>query len=77
MSDVAESKEDRFKRLASKRVNEALKRITLVGKLSNRSTYAYSAEQSEQVIAALRLEVDRIEAKFTKPAGGSTASFQL
>ena len=77
MPDVSETKEDRFKRLAEQRVPAALKRISLIAKLSNRSSYAYTDEQIQKIIASLRDEVSRVEAAFTKTRGASNPSFQL
>ena len=77
MPDVAESKEDRFKRLAEQRVPAALKRINLIGKLSNRSSYAYADEQVQKILASLRDEVSRVEAAFAPKSGGSKPQFQL
>ena len=76
MADVAESKEDRFKRLAEQRVPAALKRISLIAKLSNRGSYVYTDEQVQKIIASLREEVNRVEAAFTKTSG-SKPQFQL
>ena len=77
MADVNESKEDRFKRLAQQRVPAALKRIGLIAKLANRSSYAYTDEQTQHIIASLREEVGRVEAAFNKTPGGSKPQFQL
>ena len=77
MVDVVESKEDRFKRLAEQRVPAALKRISLISKLSNRSSYAYSDEQVQKIVASLREEVNRVEAAFAPKSGGSKPQFQL
>ena len=77
MADMAETKEDRFKRLAEQRVPAALKRISLITKLSNRSSYAYSDEQVQKIIASLRDEVNRVEAAFTRTSGGAKPQFQL
>ena len=77
MVDVAESKEDRFKRLAAQRVPQALKRISLIAKLANRSSYAYTEEQVQKIVIALREEVTRLEAAFAPKSGGSKPQFQL
>ena len=77
MADVAESKEDRFKRLAEQRVPAALKRISLISKLSNRSSYAYTDEQIQKIVTSLRDEVSRVEAAFTRTTGGAKPQFQL
>ena len=77
MADVTESKEDRFKRLAEQRVPAALKRISLIGKLSNRSSYAYTDEQIQKIISSLRDEVSRVEAGFTRKSEGTKPQFHL
>ena len=77
MVDVSESKEDRFKRLASQRVPQALKRISLIAKLANRSSYAYTDEQVQKIVASLREEVNRLEAAFTPKRESSKPTFQL
>ena len=77
MVDVVESKEDRFKRLASQRVPQAIKRISLIGKLANRSSYAYSDEQVQKIVLALREEITRLEAAFAPKSGDSKPQFQL
>lgn len=76
MVEGAETKEDRFKRLAEQRVPAALKRISLITKLSNRGSYAYTDEQVQKIIASLREEVGRVEAAFTKTSGAKP-QFQL
>lgn len=54
----------KFEELAEKRVNEALKRIRLVGKLSNKSNYSYTEEHTKQIIRALEEEVKALKGKF-------------
>lgn len=63
-----ESPEDRFKRLASLRTQNALKRIKLVGNLSGPG-YKYTDEQIDKIIAVLRGAVDEVEARFKKGQG--------
>lgn len=58
------SKADTFKRLATARVNKALKFIDLVKNLSNRSVYEYAPEQVETILKALRAQVDSLEQSF-------------
>lgn len=61
-----ESKADSFKRLATARVNKALKYIDLVKNLSNRSVYEYQPEQVATIMKALRDQVDALEQTFTQ-----------
>jgi len=60
-----ESKADKFKRLASKRTNNAIKQIENIGKLST-SAYEYTPEQVEKIFDALQHTLDTAKAKFSK-----------
>lgn len=60
----APDKAANFKKLASKRVPNAIRAIRSVGKLAAKSGYEYTEEQQQKVIAALRDEVDTIEQWF-------------
>jgi hypothetical protein len=60
-----ESKADRFKRLAEPRVSNAIRRIELIGNLGG-SSYEFTAEQVEKILASLRAAVDEVEKKFQK-----------
>lgn len=53
-----------FKRLAKARVNVTIKRIQLIGNLSNRSSYAYSDEQVDKMFAVLYQELDTARNRF-------------
>ena len=75
---AAESKGDKFVRLGTKRVQTALSKIGLIGNLAS-SSYQYTDEQAERIVAQLRKSVDEVEAKFkrTRQAGGGEESFSL
>ena len=62
----SESKEEKFKRLVVLRVDNALKKIELIGNLA-RPQYAFSEEQVDKVLVALRQAVLDVEEKFKKP----------
>lgn len=62
---AGESKADKFRRLASKRTQNALKQISGVGKLST-SAYEYTPEQVEKIFGAIQSAVDSAKAKFEK-----------
>jgi len=64
-SKPGESAEDKFKRLATKRMNNALKKIQLIGNLSGPG-YRYSPEQAEKIVQGLRDAISEIEARFAK-----------
>lgn len=74
----AETKAQRFQRLATKRTQVALKRIGLVGNLTGPG-YDYTPEQAAKIISALRAAVSAVETKFSRTRGAkaSEASFTL
>lgn len=66
VKDVAgESKADKFKRLASKRVVNAISKIELITNLAG-SSYEYTPEQVEKILGALQGSVDKVKAAFSK-----------
>jgi hypothetical protein len=60
-----ESRQARFKRIASKRTNDIIRRIQILGNCSNRSTYDYAEEDINKVFAAIDKEVKKARARFT------------
>lgn len=71
--EVKESKGDRFRRLAPKRVNDAIKRIRMVGQLATTATYEYSRDEAEAIVTALDTELKKVEDRF----GGLTVTEQV
>jgi len=69
MSEVIknESPKERFKRLATKRTNEVLKRLKILGNCSNRQIYEYSEEDVEAIFSIIERKVKEIRAKFYFP----------
>ncbi len=66
MAEV-ESKQDKFKRLASKRVTNAIQKIELIGNLSG-SSYDCTPEDAEKILNALQQALDGVKGKFSKKA---------
>ena len=62
---AGESKSDRFKRLASKRVVNATSKIELIANLAAPS-YEYTPEEVAKILAALQGSVDKVKAAFSK-----------
>ena len=60
-----ETPEQKFKRLATARVNNALKKIKLIGNLAAPS-YRYTEEEIAKIIQGLKFAVEEVEAKFGK-----------
>jgi len=72
----AESKHDKFKRLAAQRVTNALKKIELIGNLSSPG-YEYTQEEVDKVFAALQQTMDNTKARFSKSKKEETEKFAL
>jgi hypothetical protein len=73
---AAETKEEKFKRLAEKRVNSALDKIRLIGNLAS-SQYAFGPEQIESIIKTLQSAIGDLEEKFQKPLERYKRKFEL
>ncbi|MFH0985555.1 MAG: hypothetical protein V1882_08470 [Candidatus Omnitrophota bacterium] len=73
---MSETKEDKFKRLAGKRVNVALDKIRIIGNLAS-PQYAFNSEQIESIMTALKAAIAEIEVKFQKPLQKSIKKFEI
>ncbi|MBU3933527.1 MAG: hypothetical protein KKH11_02525 [Candidatus Omnitrophica bacterium] len=71
-----ESKHDKFKRLASQRVTNAIKKIELIGNLSSPG-YEYAAEEIEKIFATLQQTLDSTKNKFSKAKKEEAGKFEL
>ncbi len=61
----AETRKERFRRLASKRTNEILQRIRIMGNCSNRSSYDYSEAEITKIFSTIEKEMRTTRARFT------------
>lgn len=75
MADVDETREAKFVRLASKRVNATISKIRLIGNLSS-AQYAYTDDQVAKIEAALYKTIEITMAQFNK-AAIAKPSFEL
>ena len=73
---AGESKHDKFKRLATARVTNALKKIELIGNLSS-SGYEYSPEEVEKIFISLQQTLDSTKARFSRSKKEETPKFAL
>lgn len=55
---------DRFIRVGERRVNNALKAISLIGNLSNKGNYEYSQSEIKRIEKALKEELFKAMSKF-------------
>ena len=59
-----EGPKERFKRLATKRTNEVLRKLKVLGNCANSQAYEYSREDVNKIFNAIHQKVKEIEAKF-------------
>lgn len=69
-----ESKQQRFRRLATQRTNAVLHRLQVLGHCANPQLYDYSEEDVRKIFRAIDSEVKAIKAKFSN---SSRSEFQL
>ena len=62
----AETKRDRFKRLAEARTKTVLTKLKVLGRCANRVTYEYTAEDVKKIFDAIRDRVEDMEARFAE-----------
>ena len=55
---------DRFKRLATLRTNEVLKRLKVLGNCANRQAYEYSEKDIELIFSTIERKVREVKMKF-------------
>ena len=64
------TRRENFKRLATARTNEILRRIKILGNCSNRSSYDYTEEEVNKVFSEIERKIREVKAKFTFPNKG-------
>lgn len=70
-------KSAKFKELAVKRTNKALKAISGIENLSNRNSYTYDDLQVKKITTALQAAVDAVVNSFKTPDAKRTGGFDL
>jgi hypothetical protein len=68
---------ERFVSLANSRVTAAINQIRLVGNLSNRKNYEYTADDVAKIMRALQRELDELKAKFKGEEKNGSSVFSL
>lgn len=69
-----ESKQERFRRLATQRTNTVLHRLQILGHCANPQLYDYSEQDVRKIFRAIESEVKAVKAKFTN---SSKSQFSL
>src|SRR5579864_7086275 len=72
-----ESKADKFKRLARRRMTRALKDLRYVGILGDSRNYQYDEVQAQKIVAALTDAVKDVERKFQGAPQEEEALFEV
>ena len=65
--NMEESRRRRFKRLATRRANEILYKLKVLGNCSNKSFYDYTEEDINKIFSAIEDQVKYIKSKFKSP----------
>jgi hypothetical protein len=60
-----DNRKENFKRLATNRTNEVLKRLKILGNCANRSNYDYDEADVAKIFQEIDKKVKEIKAKFT------------
>ncbi|WP_419959480.1 hypothetical protein [Psychrobacillus sp. BM2] len=75
---MAENKKrEKFEELAEKRVTETLKKMRLIGNLSNRNNYDYTDEHAKQILSKLDEELKILRTKFSEGHREKDSSFKF
>jgi len=59
-----EIKHDKFKRIATKRVNDLLKKLDLLENCSNKSHYDYTAEEISKIFSTIDVRLKEVKQSF-------------
>lgn len=75
--DNSELKKDRFKRVASRRVDNILKSIRSLSKCSNQNNYEYNEEDLNKMVKAIKEELRIMETLYRKNLTNKKDSFNF
>jgi hypothetical protein len=60
-----ETRAERFRRIAANRTNQIIKKLSLLGNCSNKSSYEYTEEEVSKIFSAIDKELRQARARFT------------
>ena len=75
--DNSKQKKDRFKRVASRRVDNIIKDIRSLSKCSNANNYEYNEEDLNKMLKAIKEELKTMEALYKKNLKSNTETFNF
>lgn len=67
----------KFERIAEKRVSDVLKKMQLIGNLSNTNNYEYTDKHVKQIIDSIENELKILKNKFTEGRSEKTTEFKF
>ena len=70
-------KQTKFKELAERIVNNAIKQLELIGNLSNKNNYSYSEEDCQKIFRAIDNEVKEVKRRFVEADNRSNKRFSF
>ena len=59
-----ETRKERFKRVATRRTNNILRQVHILGNCSNKSSYSYTEEDVRKIFSAIEGELRSTRARF-------------
>lgn len=74
---MTRSPKERFKELAEKRMDKALKAINSVTKLSDRKNYQYDEAQVSQMIEALETAIEELKNEYSRGVKNTASTFEF
>jgi arginine repressor len=75
--EIVSKNRERFVRLAESRVAKAIKALRLVGNLSNKNNYSYTAEDARKIMSALERELRGLRQRFDDHQAHDHTQFRL
>ena len=69
-----ETRSERFRRIATRRTNNILRQIQVLGNCSNKSSYSYTEEDIKKIFSAIEGELRSVKARFVNK---KKSNFQL
>lgn len=63
-NDIGSARSERFKKVASRRTQEILNKLKLLGNCSNKANYSYTNEQVRKIFSAIDKQLKEAKIKF-------------
>lgn len=73
----AETKRDKFVKLAEGRTRNAIAAVRVIGKLGNKNAYEFDDADVQKIIRALSREVEALKVRMSSSSGKETVDFKL